>query len=248
MSIIFLYKNLLSNAISVTENCSSVGYGTSQIFDGDVNSPFRGTATVTGTTTILFNFGSAVYADSVAAISNIPLNGAFLIRAGTNSSVNDFVSSITLNTSGTSYKNINTQNYQYWRLDCFGATGIGKHQINEFFLGRRKVVTEMPSYPVENGIEEDNVELTSERGQRWVYNNFNREYWIFNFEGVNSTTESDLYNIYRFCGKNTTPFWMILDDTNVMDIKLCRFRDKSFLSNQVTKNVFDITMEIEREI
>ena len=253
MSITFLYKNLIKNVTSITESevSSTSGYGTANIMDDDINSVFRGYLhynNMVGTTTILFTFGSAVYADSIACVSNIPLNGTLILRAGTTSSVGNFVSNIPLDLSGTSYKDISTQNYKYWRLDLHGQTGIAQHQLNEFFLGRRKVTNELPSYPVENGVEEDDVELISERGQRWIYPNFSREFWIFNFEGVNSTTNNDLYNMYKYCGKNTTPFWMILDENSPMDIRFCRFRENSFMSDQIGKNIFDITMEIEKEI
>ena len=244
----FLYKNKIKSALSIESNSFTNGFEPAQICDDNINSPFRSSNDSLGTTTILFTFGSSVYIDSVACVSNINLTGTLILRAGNNSNVSNFSINIPLDGLGTSYKYIGNMGYQYWRLDCFGATGIIKHQINELFLGKRKLITEMPSYPVETGIEEDNIELVSERGHRWIYNNFNREYWVFNFEGVNSSTESDLYNMYKFCGKSTIPFWMILDDTNVMDIKFCRFRDKSFLSNQITKQVFDVTLEIGREI
>ncbi len=252
MSMVFLYNNLIKRALSITESEYDPAFGTANLFDDDVNTVFRGDFhyfTMTGTTTLLFNFGSAVYADSVACVTNAPLNGTLLLRAGTVSSVGNFVSNIPLDVSGTSYKNISIQSYQYWRLDLRGQTGIAQHQVNELFLGIRKTITELPSYPIETGVEEDVSELVSERGQKWIYTNFNREYWVFNFEGINAATEADLYNMYKFCGKNSTPFWMILDvENDSQNIKFCRFKDRSFLSNEVTKNIFDLTLEIERDL
>ena len=248
MAITFLYKNLIETATKITENSSRPHYGTAFIYDNDLNSVYRGTAG-NGTSTILFDFGSAVYMDSVACISNLTTSGTMVLRAGTLSSVGDQVFGIPVDGFGTSHKFFGDQGYRYWRLDAFGQTAIFKHQINEVFLGKRLSISEMPSYPLENSIEEDTTELISERGQRWVYHNFEQENWIFNFEGVNSTTENNLYKMYKYCRKNTQPFFMNLNlDDNANNIKYIRFKENAFLSEEITKNCFDISLEIESEV
>lgn len=249
MPLTFLYKNLINNVTSITENQSSPGWGTAFLYDGDINSVFRGIATAIGTTTVLFNFGSAVYMDSVVCVSNLILSGTMILRAGTISSVGNQAFGIPIDGLGTSHKFFDNNGYQYWRLDLYGTTAFGKHQINEIFLGKRLSIAEMPSYLLNNSIEEDTTELISERGQKWIYHNCEKEGWIFNFESVNATTENDLLLMYKFVRKNTQPFFMALDpDNNPNNIKYVRFKDNSFLSDEVTKNVFDLTMEIEEEI
>lgn len=246
--ITFLYKNRISDAASITENSSRPYYGTAFLADNDLNSVYRGTSG-NGTTTILFTFGSAISIDSIAIISNLISSGTMVLRAGTIASVGDQVFGVPLDGYGTSYKYIGNQIYKYFRLDLFGATGIGKHQCNEVFIGKRLSISEMPSYPLENSVEEDTTELTSERGQKWIYSNYERESWNFLFEGVNATTENGLYNMYKYCGKNTQPFWMALDpENNPNDIKYVRFKDNAFLSDEITKNIFDISLELESGI
>ena len=44
MSILFLYKNLLDNVTSITENATVAQYGTAYLYDNDVNSVYRGTS------------------------------------------------------------------------------------------------------------------------------------------------------------------------------------------------------------
>jgi len=90
VAITFLYKNLIETATKITENSSRPHYGTAFIYDNDLNSVYRGTAG-NGTSTILFDFGSAVYMDSVACISNLTTSGTMVLRAGTLSSVGDQV-------------------------------------------------------------------------------------------------------------------------------------------------------------
>ena len=246
--ITFLYKNLLDNVTKVTESSTVSQYGTAYLWDNDLNSVYRGTSG-NGTSTILFDFGSAVYMDSVFCISNLTTSGTLVLRAGTISTVGDQVFGLPIDGYGTSHKFFGNQGYRFWRLDAFGVTAIFKHQINECFLGRRLSISEMPSYPLQNSIEEDTVELISERGQKWIYSNYERESWVFNFEGVNNTTESNLYNMYRYVKKNTQPFWMNLDpDNNPNNMRYVRFKEGAFLSEEVTKNIFDLTMEIESEI
>ena len=246
--ITFLYKNYLDNVTKVTESATVSQYGTAFIYDGNLNSVYRGTAG-NGTSTILFDFGSAVYMDSICCISNLTTSGTMVLRAGTISTVGDQVFGIPIDGLGTSHKFFGNFGYQYWRIDLFGQTEILKHQLNEAFLGKRLSISEMPSYPLYNSVEEDTVELTSERGQRWSYFNYERENWVFNFEGVNNTTEASLYNMYRFCRKNTQPFWMNLDpENNPNNMRYVRFRDNSFLSSEETKNIFDVTLEVESEI
>lgn len=246
--ITFLYKNILNNVTSMTENCSSSGWGTSALKDDDLNYAFRGTNTVIGTTTVLFNFGSAVYADSVCCVTNLTTSGTLILRAGTTSAVNAQAFAIPVDGLGTSHKFFGNNGYQYWRLDMHGATGLGQHQCNELFLGKRCAITEMPSYPVEFSNEEDSTELISERGQRWVYTNYEREGWVFNFEGVNADTESKLFNMYKYLKKNVTPFWMCLKpETEPLNINYCRFKNDSFMSDEITKSIFDITLEIFKD-
>ena len=248
MSITFLYNNLIDKAVSIKESAIVPQYGTAYLYDNDLNSVYRGTSG-NGTSTILFSFGSAVYMDSVACISNLTTSGTMVLRAGTISSVGDQVFGIPIDGLGTSHKFFGNQGYQFWRLDLFGVTAIFRHQINEVFLGKRLSIAEMPSYPLENSIEEDTVELISERGQKWIYSNYERESWVFNFEGINNTTESNLYNMYRYTRKNTQPLWMNLDpENNPNNMRYIRFREGAFLSEEITKNVFDLTMEVESEI
>jgi len=248
MSITFLYKNLLDSVISITENASVLQFGTSYIYDEDLNSAYRGTSGY-GTTTILFDFGTAVYADSICCITNLTASGTLVLRAGTLSTVTDQAFGIPLDGFGTSYKYFGNNGFRYWRADLYGNTAISKHQCNELFLGKRLIIDQMPSYPLENNVEEDTVELTSEKGQRWVYHNYQRENFTFNFDGVNDITENNLYKMYRYCGKNTTPFFMNLNlDDNANNIKYVRFADKGFLSEEITKNTFDLTIELTEEI
>ena len=248
MAITFLYKNLLDNVTKVTENAVVSQYGTAFLYNGDLNSVYRGTAG-NGTSTLLFDFGSAVFMDSISCISNLTTSGTLVLRAGTISTVGDQVFGLPIDGYGTSHKFFGNFGYRFWRLDAFGQTAIFKHQINEVFLGRRLSISEMPSYPLQNSVEEDTTELTSERGQKWIYHNYERENWVFNFEGINATTENDLYNMYKFVRKNTQPFFMALDSENSPnDIKYVRFRDNSFLSEEITKNIFDISLEVESEI
>ena len=86
--ITFLYKNLIDTATKITENTSIPQFGTQFLRDSDLNSAYRGT-TGYGTTTILFDFGSAVYADSFCCITNLTASGTLVLRAGTLSTVTD---------------------------------------------------------------------------------------------------------------------------------------------------------------
>lgn len=255
MSITFLYRNKIKESISITEssNDGSGDWGTSKLYDDDLNSAFRNDVfyftAATGTTSILFNFGSAVYMDSVASILNLTPTGTCWLKAGTTSVCGDFTTGVPIDGLGTSYKYFGNQGYQYWKINLKGVTAIGQHQINELSLFKRTSIAEMPSYPFENNIEENTVDLISERGQKWVYSNYSRESWVMNFEGVGAITENDLFKMYKYCRKNTQPFWMLLDpDNNPLDVKFVRFRDGAFLSDEIVKNVFDITMELEKEI
>ena len=249
MSISFLYKNLIDNVTSISENTSQLGWGTAYLYDGDLNSAFRGTSTVTGTTTVLFNFGSAVYMDSVVCINNLTSTGTCWLLGGTIASVGDFTTGIPIDGLGTSYKYFGNQGFQYWKFNMKGATAISQHQVNELFLGKRTTISEMPSYPFSETIEESTIDLISEKGNKWVYQNYERKIWSFNFEGVNATTENALYKMYKYCRKNTQPLWMLLDpDNDPLNIKFVRFQSNAFLSEEITKNIFDITMGLEQEI
>ena len=246
--ITFLYKNLLDNVTSIKENATVSQYGTAFLYDSDLNSVYRGTAG-NGTSTILFDFGSAVYVDSVACISNLTTSGTLVLRAGTISTVGDQVFGIPIDGYGTSHKFFGNNGYRYWRLDAWGQTAIFKHQINECFLGKRLSIAEMPSYPVQNEVEENTIELTSERGQKWIYSNYERENWVFQWDGINAVTENGLFNMYKYVRKNTQPFFMILNpDIEPNNAKYVRFKENAFLSEEITKNVYDLTTELESEV
>jgi len=260
MPITLLYKNKVKEAVSITESEFDYGWGTAYLYDDDINSAFRGDLHYNnpgvGTSTLTFSFGSAVFMDSIAVVSNLTTTGTMWLTAGIAPDNVAESFSIPIDGLGTSHKyfgdgfvTATPQAYQYWRLWFKGATAISQHQINELFLGRRTLIQEMPSYPFENNVEENTVDLVSERGQKWVYQNYEREYFIMNFEGVNATTENNLFKMYKYCGKNTQPFWMCLDpENNPLDIKFVRFKEGAFLSSEETKNIFDITMEVEKEI
>ncbi len=252
MAITFLYKNKLENVTSITESEFTPGWGTALLSDNDLNSAFRGDVhyfTMTGTTTILCNFGSAVYMDSVACVNNMPYNGTMWLTGGTISSALDFTTGIPIDGLGTSHKYFGNQGYQYWKLWMHGQTANRTHQVNELFLGKRTTISEMPSYPFSETIEESTIDLISEKGNKWVYQNYERKIWSFNFEGVNATTENNLYSLYKYVRKNTQPFWMcIYPETSPLDIKFVRFQSNAFLSEEITKNIFDISMSVESEV
>src|SRR3972149_590121 len=88
-------------------------------------------------------------------------SGQLRLRTGTISSVGDQVFGIPIDGFGTSHKFFGNFGYRFWRLDAFGQTAIFKHQINECFLGKRLSISEMPSYPLENSIEEDTTEFSN---------------------------------------------------------------------------------------
>ncbi len=250
----FLYKNKIKEAISITESekNSYEGWGTSALYDDNLNSAFRGDVHPTdpsvGVTSIVFNFGSAVYMDSVAGIFNLTTTGTCLLKAGATSACGNFTTGVPIDGLGTAHKYFGNQGYQYWKISMQGATAESMHQINEFFLGKRLSINEMPSFPLSNSKEANLVELISERGQKWTYFNYEIENWVFNFEGVSNTTESALYNMYRYIQKNTIPFWMNLNSDTPNNLRFVRFKDNAFLSSEVTKNIFDITLEVESEI
>lgn len=255
MSIAFLYRNKIEEATSITESETSgdPGWGTAQLYDNDIYSAFRGDThyfvSGVGTTFIRFNFGSAVYVDSVVSVLNLNTTGTCWVTAGTAINCGNFTTGVPIDGSGTAHKYFGNQIYQYWKFNMMGITGIGPHQINELWIGKRNLIEEMPSYPFVNGVEENTVDLISERGQKWTYQNYNREYWVLNFEGVNATTENNLFKMYKFCRKNTQPFWMCIDpDNSPLDIKYVRFKDNAFLSDEITKNIFDISIEVEKEV
>ncbi len=253
MPLTFLVRNKIKEAVTITESEGSLGFGTALLSDGDLNSPFRGDIHYTnpsiGTTSVLFNFGSAVAMDSVACIINLTTIGTCWLKAGTSSSCGNFTTGIPIDGLGTSHKFFGNQSYQYWKFNMKGVTAISQHQINELFLGKRTSIQEMPSYPFSENDEENTIELTSEKGQHWVYQNYERHYWVMNFEGINATTENDLFKMYKFCRKNTQPFWFCINpDINPLDIKFVRFKDNAFISDEITKNIFDITIELEKEL
>lgn len=252
--ITFLYQNKLKDVVSITESELDGGgsWGTAYIADDDINSAFRGDLHYTnpgvGTTTITFSFGSAIYIDSIIAITNLTTTGTMWLMGGTIASTGNFITGVPIDGLGTSHKYFENQGYQYWKFNMKGATAISQHQLNELFLGRRTLIEEMPSYPFITGVEENTIDLVSERGQKWVYQNYDREYWIMNWEGVTAVTENALHKMYKYCRKNTQPLWMSLNaDADPLDIKFVRFRDGAFLSSEETKNVYDLTVEFESE-
>lgn len=261
MALTFLYKNKLENVVSMTESEFDGGgsWGTAYIADDDINSAFRGDLHYNnpgvGTTTIVFTFGSAVYIDTIACVHNLTTTGTMWLTAGVHSGDTSQTFGVPVDGHGTSYKYFidqyatSFQPYMVWRIHLKGATAISQHQINELYLGRRTVIEEMPSYPFVTGEEENSIELVSERGQKWVYQNYVRKTWSFSFEGVGAVTENALYKMYKYCRKNTQPFWMSLDpNNNPLDIKFARFQENAFLSEEITKNIFDISLSIESEI
>ena len=255
----FLYKNKLKDAVSISESEFDYGWGTAYLIDDDINSAFRGDLHYNnpgvGTTTIVFDLGTSVYIDTIACIHNLTTTGTMWLTAGNTSGEVAQTFGVPVDGLGTSYKYFidqyatSFQPYQYWRLHMKGVTAISQHQVNEIFLGRRTLIEEMPSYPFVTGIEENTVDLISERGQKWVYKNYDREYWIMNFESVSATTENALHKMYKYCRKNTQPIWMALDAENTpLDIEFVRFKDGAFLSEEITKNIYDLTVEFDKEI
>jgi len=247
MSATILYNNLASKAISITENYSYPTYGTAYIVDGNLSTYYQGD--VVTPTSILFNFGSAVYIDHVLAVTNSTTSstGDILLTAGNTTATSSLSTGLFSNGYGTSYRDFGNYGYQYWKITMVAPTY--NNYINEVFLGKKLVITELPSYPVERNIEEDTTELISERGQKWIYLNSNKENWSLNFENINTTTKNNLFNLYKYTKGNKSAFWINFDTENdPFNFEFFNIKDESFVSEEITKNIFNVNMNLEKII
>lgn len=249
----WMFKNKVENVNTITESSgtSNTNYGTNNINDFDINTSFRSNSAGAGTTTLLFDFGSAVYIDSIIGKQNLPVvGGTMIMRAGTVSNPADVSLAIPLTAKGTAALYTSPNGYRYWELSMAGTAAGGYHELFELFLGKRLELNENPKDNLVITDIEDTNESVTDKGQIFKYHNFSRRLWKLNYPAIPQASFESLLNMRRFVKGSYKPLWFCFDPGSNPEIThFARLKGESFTYSELVSGVaWDISFSIEQEI
>lgn len=251
----WMIKNLCERPYILTETygTSNSEFGTNKAIDNNLQTYFLSNGVNPGPGTvvsILFDMGSAVYADSLIVVHNMSA-GTLFIGAGASipiyGTADAFYGLPIYGNTGTSVNFLNNVvNYRYWKLFANDTSLI---RINEVFIGRRDVFPVNPSYPFRKEIDASTIITESEKGQKQVYHKYTRRTWEFSYPSIDSATYGTFLKIRNHCGGNYRPFYFCEDiDANKFETVFCRFGRNSFQSTEISYNIYDLSFRIEEEL
>lgn len=250
-NISWMYKNKISNVVSMTETYGTVNgdYGTANLADNNIQSYYASQGP-DGLTKVLFDFGSSVTVDSFIVLHNTDgsIGGTVYFGVGdTNPPVTTYVGVPVVNITGTSAKFLTSPiTYRYFQLHAIAGTRFTK--INEVFIGKRDVFSINPEYPFKKELTMNNIITQSEKGKKFVYNKYDRLKWGFKYPAIDDTLYGTLSNMRDFCGGSYKPFFMCIDkDDNLLETFFVRFINNSWKHTEISYGVHDIEFSIEEE-
>lgn len=247
----WMFKNKIETVTSITESTgtSNPNFGTANIKDFDLHSSFRSDTNI-GTTTLLLNFGSAVFIDTAIAIHNLPTTGGTMIlRGGTDVSPTSVSVTLPLIVKGTAVIFGNSNGYQYWELSMAGTAAGGYHELFELHLTKRKTLNENPTYPLSIRDDDDVSIGETEKGQKYSYFNSSRRSWGLNYEAVPQATYLELVNMKRTVSGGFKPLFFSLDPTGAPEeTYFVRMDGQSFTYNELITQTWNVSFSIVQEI
>lgn len=251
-NLFFCYRNHCIDSTTITEvyGTSNSDYGTSKLVDNNLQSYFLANG-ITSKPSILFNFGTQVYVDSLIVIHNLNETGTLYIKAGdTIPPITEVYGLPILGSTGTSMNYFTPEvPYTYWQLFTDGTNMNTPVKINEVFIGKRDVFPVNPEYSFSKEMDSSTIITESEKGQRKIYHKYTKQKWNFSYPSIDVTLEGTFNKIRNYCGGSYKPFFMCLDkDDNKFETYFTRFIKNSYKHTEIAYNTFDISFSLEEEL
>lgn len=257
-NILWMYKNMCEFPSVITETWGTTNsdFGTAKLADNNLQSYWstQGISPGPGTVAnILFDMGSAIYADSLIVVHNMNVGTLFFGAGGTTpifGTSDAFYGLPIYGNTGTSVNYLaNPVGFRYWRLFCNGTKLTEITKIKEVFIGKRDTFPINPEYPFRKEIESSTIVTESEKGQRKVYHKYTKQRWGFSYPGISEAVNGTMNKIRDFCGGSYRPLWMCLDkDDDKFATYFVRFVKNSFKTIEIIDNVHDVEFSVEEEL
>ena len=258
-NISWMYKNMCQNPATITETfgTSNSLFGTNRLADGDLQSYWlsRSTGTVIS---ILFDMGSAVWADSFIVVHNLPVvnnepsAGTFTLYLNGGNTNPPITSTYYLSNPaslGTSMYYGTAINYRYFRLLSYGTSFNEQTKINEIFVGKRDTFSVNPEYPLKKEMDSSTIVTISEKGQKKVYHKYTRTNWELSYPSIGEEIYGTMLKIRKYCNGSYKPFWVCFDiDDNPYETFFVRFGKNGFKNKEINYNIHDVSIRLEEEL
>lgn len=218
--------------------------------------------------TFYFNFGTALRLDAFAMVTGDDTNGTIFIGYGNDSTAS--LGTVLVNiTYGTAKKFFDVGTYQYWRIGLYDPQDLkqydastitydestvtydslillGPSQMDEIFLGRFDFFGEEPIYPFERSITYAHSLLETSDGKKHEFHKFKKHSWHFNYANVRASTKDNIMAFHGTTSGEKNPFWLSISD-NETGIFIGHIDQNSFTFNEITKNVWNVSFDVEEE-
>ena len=199
---------------------------------------------------VTFDFGSAVYVDSLIVVHNMDRGTMYFNAGNGNPPAYTSYGMPVLNSTGTSINYIDSVTpFRYWQLFAGGDVFDDVIKINEVFIGKRIELPINPEWPFNIETNVMTIDTQSQSGHKYIYRKYDKTKWNFLYNGLDQTEFDTLNNIRSFCNNTYLPFWMCIDrDYNKFDTKFVRFSKGSWKYSEVAYKIYDINFSVEEEL
>lgn len=251
-----MYKNFCESPLNVTSTygTSNPDYSVDKLHDNNLQTWFSSDRVITppgDVVTVTFDFGSAVYVDTLIVVHNIGTVGTMYINAGnTNPPTTSTFGMPIIGSTGTSmcYEN-SPVSYRYFKLFANGTKLSETTKIKEMFIGKRDTFSINPEYPFNKGLDTVTIVNESDKGQKSTYNRYTKQNWLFNYSAIDNSLNGTFNKIRNYCKGSYKPFWFCEDyENNKTETFFVRFQKNSFKHSEIVDDTHEVSFGIEEEL
>ena len=208
-------NQITSNTLVSSSSVDSV-YGHAELSDGNVAKPMRWEESL-GTIFVEFDFGQQISADTIVLLNhNFPVGSTFSLKTGPLGAPTT-VTATPLYRRFDIYAKFADPLDRVWRLEITLGADAPQPQLGEVFIGKRIEMTAHMNFGMSRGIEHRKITQQTQRGTRWVYDAFDRQFFTAIFRSLKQEHIDELNKLDRLVGGERRPF-VFIPDVDLADV------------------------------
>jgi hypothetical protein len=217
----YIVTNLITpNPTLVSSSSVDAFYGTDFLSDGNVAKPMRWTEG-SGTIFVEFDFGQQISADTIVLLNhNFPVGTTFTLKTGPLANPTT-IRAFPQYRKFDIYAKFDDPLDRVWRLEISLGPNSPQPQLGEVFIANRIEMSAHMNFGFSRGIEHRKNAQQTQRGTRWIYDAYSRQFFEAIFRSLKQEHIDELNKLDRLVGGERRPF-VFIPDVNLADVYFVR--------------------------
>jgi hypothetical protein len=241
----YLVTNLISGNSTITSDTEDANYPHENLYDQILANPFRFTVTTGGY--IEVDLGSAQSFDTIfLGGHNLDASATIVITAGNSPAPTTGIAAPAYRAGGMVAVITPTQSARYIRITITDSN-TDNTEIGELVIGARVALPRSFRHGFGGGVLQQNLQMETERGVKWVYKQYQREQREYEFRIDGDAELSDFRTLHNAVDGNLTPFVWIPDISGTDVYYVRKERGFAFTELREKDAAYDYRMSLSEE-